>query len=71
VRETGMPTTHARSSFPILPSFTAPQEFMAVLIWAQGADCDCPASRYFKRLGERLVNQYLEVGESGGGEEGV
>jgi len=41
---------------------------MAVLVWAQGGGCDCPAARYFKRLGEMLVKRFLEVSESERGE---
>ena len=46
-----------------IPSGGTPEEaeeFMALLLMAQKDEHDCLWSRYFKKLGDRMVGQYVE-----------
>jgi len=55
-----------RKHLQATPSVVAnPEEFMAILVWAQSDSCNCPAAQYFKRLGRQFVKQYIE-GETRG-----
>jgi len=50
-----------RKSMPATAGAIAnPEEFMAILVWAQRDECNCPAAKYFKRLGKQFVKQYIE-----------
>jgi len=50
-----------RKSMPATAgAITNPEEFMAILVWAQSGKCNCPAAQYFKRLGKQFVKQYIE-----------
>ena len=44
---------------PITPTVD-PEEFMALLLHAQSNPCDCVFAKYFKRLGQRMVEQHIE-----------
>ena len=45
---------------PSMPSSGTPEaeEFMALLLSSQKTDHDCMWSRYFKKMGDRMVKQY-------------
>jgi len=47
------------------PSFSGPQmipeEFMAVLLWSQKGECDCPAAEYFRKLGADMMKTQIKV----------
>ena len=49
-----------------IPSGGTPEEaeeFMALLLMAQKDEHDCLWSRYFKKLGDRMVGQYVKEEE--------
>jgi len=46
------------------------EEFMALLLAAQNTEHGCAWCNYFKKIGKRMISQYLPGGESGGREEG-
>lgn len=35
------------------------EEFMAVLLWAQSAECTCPATAYFKKMGSKAMEKFI------------
>jgi len=49
-----------------MPPPTEAEEFMAILLWAQTATCQCPAARYFRRMGQRLARKYIQEAETTG-----
>jgi len=38
-----------------------PEEFMAVLLWSQKGECDCPAAEYFRKLGADMMKTQIKV----------
>jgi len=51
---------------PVMPPPSEAEEFMAILLWAQTSTCNCPAARYFKKMGRRLAKKYIPEEEAGG-----
>jgi len=49
-----------RSRPPSITPTVDPEEFMALLLHAQSDPCSCVFARYFRRLGERMVKQYIK-----------
>jgi len=47
-----------RTSIPSSGTPEEAEEFMALLLAAQKDEHDCMWSRYFKKLGDRMVGQY-------------
>jgi len=51
---------------PAVPPPLEAEEFMAILIWAQTSTCTCPAAAYFRRMGRRLTEKYIQESASPG-----
>jgi len=36
------------------------ERFMAILLWSQSSTCNCPAARYFREMGKRMVAEHVK-----------
>lgn len=49
-----------KSSAPaMMPGQDAGEKFMAVLLWAQKNDCECPACEYFRELAGSILERHF------------
>jgi len=55
-----------RSRPPTIAPTVDPEEFMALLLHAQSSPCSCVFAQYFRKLGERMVEQHIKEAKPSG-----
>ena len=44
----------------MIPGQEAGEKFMAVLLWAQGSSCTCPACNYLREMASDMVSRHVK-----------